>query len=355
MPRRPEPRRAVLGMAPYNPPLEGRGSKLRLDFNENVTGCSPRVLEVLREGASRGFLATYPEYSEARSRLGAHLGVGADQVVIGAGTDEVISAVLHAYVDPGDEVIIPHPSFSMFKFYAQLVGGAPRLVPYEGPGLDFPVDAIVQAIGPRTRGICIASPNNPTGGVMTLAQAERILQAAEACAVLVDEAYFDFHGETMLDLLEAWPNLFVARTFSKAYGMAGLRIGVLASQAENIRVVSKGQSPYGVNSLATRCALAAIEDRAYLEEYVRQVLHARDLLYATFDEMEIRYWKSHANFVLFHLGDRTAEVGAALARRGILIRDQSGHIPGATRVTVGPLPETVRFLTSLKEVLARGR
>ena len=353
MPSAPKPREAVRRMAPYNPPLEGRGGKLRLDFNENVTGCSPKVQEVLRESSSRGFVATYPEYSEARQKLGAHLGVGADQVILGAGTDEVISAVMHAYVDEGDEVIIPKPSFSMLKFYAQLVGGLPRLVPYRQPDLAFPASEIIRAVGPRTRAICIASPNNPTGGVLTARQAERILQAADGCAVLIDEAYFDFHGETMLDLLKSWPNLFVSRTFSKAYGMAGLRIGVLASQAENIAIVRKGQSPYGVNSVAIRCAIAAIEDADYVRSYVRQILQARELLCAALDELEIRYWPSRANFVLFELGDESSQVCSALSEKGILIRDQSASIPGAARVTVGPLRETVRFLAALKEVLGR--
>ena len=350
----PKPREAVRRMAPYNPPLEGRGEKLRLDFNENVSGCSPRVLKVLRESPSRGFLATYPEYSEARAKLGAHLGVEADQVIVGAGTDEVISAVLHAYVDAGDEVIIPSPSFSMFKFYAQLVGGVPRLVPYRGPDLLFPDEEIVRAVSPRTRAICIASPNNPTGGVLTAAQANRILQAADGCAVLIDEAYFDFHGETMVGLLQAWPNLFVARTFSKAYGMAGLRLGVLVSQAENIDVVRKGQSPYGVNSLAIRCALAAIQDTEYVRDYVREVLEARAFLYGAFDELGIRYWPSRANFVLFELGAKAKRACSALSGRGILIRDQAANVPGTARVTVGPLAETVRFLAELREVLRDG-
>ncbi len=341
-------------MAPYNPPLEGRGAKLRLDFNENVSGCSPKVLEVMRESPSRGFVATYPEYSEARRKLGAHLGVDADQVIVGAGTDEVISAVIHAYVDPGDEVIIPSPSFSMFKFYAQLVGGVPRMVPYRGQALSFPTDEIAHAVGSRTRAILIASPNNPTGGVLTAEQAERILQVADGCAVLIDEAYFDFHGQTMLGLLKRWPNLFVARTFSKAYGMAGLRLGVLASQAGNIDVVRKGQSPYGVNSLAIRCALAAIQDTSYVREYVREVLRARAFLYGSFDELGIPYWPSCANFVLFELGAKTKHACIALSDRGILIRDQSANIPGTARVTVGPLAETVRFLAELKGVLNGG-
>ena len=349
----PVPRAAVVKMAPYRPPLEGRGEKLRLDFNENVSGCSPRVLDVLRNAASREFVATYPEYEAARRELAAHLGVTADQLIIGAGTDEVINAVMHAYVDPGDEVIVLKPSFSMFTFYAELVGGVVRSVPYRPPDLSFPADEIVAGINPHTRAICIASPNNPTAGVAQVGELERILGSAGGCAVLVDEAYFDFHGESMLDLLPKSPNLFVARTFSKAYGMAGLRIGVMATQAANAEIVRKGQSPYGVNALAVRCALAAIKDHEYVREYVRQVLQARQLLGAAFDEMNIRYWPSHANFVLFELGERVKDACAALAERGILIRDQSRHIPGTARVTVGPLQDTVRFLATLKEVMAK--
>lgn len=349
----PKPREAVVKMAPYNPPLEGRGEKLRLDFNENVSGCSPKVLEVLRNATTREFVATYPEYEAARRRLADHLGVTADELILGAGTDEVINAVMHAYVDPGDDVIVLKPSFSMFAFYAELVGGVPRRIAYRPPDLAFPVDEIVAAINPRTRAICIASPNNPTAGVASREELQRILDAADGCAVLVDEAYFDFHGESMVGLLPKSPNLFVARTFSKAYGMAGLRIGVMATQAGNAEIVRKGQSPYGVNALAIRCALAAIDDREYVREYVRQVLEARELLCAAFAEMKIRYWPSRANFVLFELGDRVKDACAALAERGILIRDQSRHVPGTARVTVGTLQDVVRFLATLKEVTAK--
>lgn len=353
MPSAPEPREAVRRMAPYSPPLERRGSKLRLDFNENLSGCSPAVLQVLRDGATRGFVATYPEYGEVRRRLGDHLGVEAEQLTLGAGSDEAISAVLHAYVDPGDEVVIPTPSFSMLKFYTELLGGKPVMVPFRRPDLAFPAREIAGAVGPATRAVCIASPNNPTGGALTRDQAERILEAADGRAVLFDEAYFEFHGETVLDLLPKWPNLFVARTFSKAYGMAGLRIGVLVSQADNIAVVRKGQSPYSVNSLAARCAMAAIADRDYVRSYVRQVLEARELLCGAFDEMGVRHWPSRGNFVLFEIGSDSRRICAAIAGQGILIRDQSAAVPGAARVTLGPLQETVRFLAVFREVTGR--
>lgn len=353
MPEAPVPREAVRRMSPYNPPLEGRAQKLRLDFNENVSGCSPKVLETLRNAASRGFLATYPEYAEVLGRLGDHLGVAAEQVTIGAGTDEIINGILHAYVDAGDEVVMARPSFAMFKFYTQLVGGIPVHVPFKGPNLEFPADEIVRAIGPRTRAVCIASPNNPTGGVASLEDTLRVLTAADRCAVLIDEAYFDFHGETMVGLIEDWPNLFVARTFSKAYGMAGMRLGIGVSQRENIATVRKGQSPYGVNSLAVRCALAAMEDTSYVRQYVSEVLRARERVYGALDELGLRHWPSKANFVLFELGPESRDICSALSEEGILIRDQSAYFPGTARVTVGPLRETDRFIRALRGLLRK--
>ena len=353
MPEAPEPSVAVRRMSPYNPPLEGRSEKLRLDFNENVSGCSPRVLETVRQAASRGFLATYPEYAEMLRRLGAHFGVDSDQVTIGAGTDEVINGILHAFVNPGDEVIMPKPSFAMFRFYTQLVSGVPVQVPYKGSELAFPAEEIAAAIGPNTKAVCIATPNNPSGGVASRDEVLHILAAADRRVVLVDEAYFDFHGETMLDLVKDWPNLFVTRTFSKAYGMAGMRVGMAVSQSGNIAIVRKGQSPYGVNSLAVRCALAAMEDTDYVRQYVRQVLEAREVLCDTLERLGIRYWPSRANFVLFELGEGCSRACERLSAMGILIRDQSAYLPGTARVTVGPLGETAQFVAAFREVLAK--
>ncbi len=347
----PKPRNSVVQMSPYRPPLEDRGRKLRLDFNENLVGCSPQVLKVLQESPTRDFLGTYPEYSKAKQKLGKHFGVGSGQVLLGAGTDELINAVLNTYANPGDEVLMPHPTFSMFRFYSELLGAVPRKIPYTPPDLAFPVQEFIQAIGPDTRAICIASPNNPTGGVLTVEEAEQILAVADGCAVLIDEAYFDFHGKTMLDILPKWPNLFISRTFSKAYGMAGLRIGCLITSAENAANTQKVQSPYSINSLAVRCMLAAIDDRKYVQDYARLVLRSRDLLCESLRELEIRYWPSHANFLLLDLGEKAAYVCNELVARDILVRDQSPHIAGAVRVTVGTLQQTVHFLTNLREVL----
>ncbi len=353
MASRPEPRAAIRKMAPYAPPVGGRGGKLRLDFNENTVGCSPRVIEAIRRAATRGFVATYPEYERARRKIGEFLGVSGAQVVFGDGTDELIDSVIHTYVDPGDEVLMPWPTFRMFQFYAEVASGVPRQVGYRLPELEFPLEEILAAIGPRTRLIAIASPNNPTGDALPLSGIETVLQAADGRAVLIDEAYFEFYGVTALDLLPRYPNLFVSRTFSKAYGLAGLRVGCLISSAENIAQVRKGQSPYSVNSLAVECALAAVDDQAYVADYVAQVLQARELLCGALEELGLGFRPPSANFVLIDLGERADAVCAALREKGILLRSRTRAIPGAVRVTVGTTEQTIRFLAALKETLGR--
>ncbi len=353
MASRPQPREAIRKMAPYVPPTSGRGGKLRLDFNENTVGCSPRVIEALTRAATRGFVATYPEYETARQQIGEFLGVKGTQLIFGDGTDELINAVVHTYIDPGDEVLMPWPTFTMFRFYTEVVAGVAKRVNYQLPDLKFPLEQLVASIGERSKLICIASPNNPTGDALSLGDIEKILDAAGERAVLIDEAYFEFNGVSAIDLLAHYPNLFVSRTFSKAYGLAGLRVGCLVSTAENIEQVHKGQSPYSVNAVAIECALAAVDDQAYVTDYVKKIIEARALICGTLDELEVAYWPSEANFVLMNLGERASEICGALRERDILLRSQAHNIEGAVRVTVGTLDQTVRFLAAFKEVLGR--
>jgi histidinol-phosphate aminotransferase len=339
-------------MAAYVPPTANRVGKLRLDFNENTVGCSPRVAKALERLATREFLSTYPEYQEARRKIGKFFGLGPGQLLFSDGTDEAIHLLCSTYVEPGDEVVMPWPAFPMFRFYTQVAGGVPRRISYRLPGLEFPLEELLGAITPQTRLVLVANPNNPTGGMVGLEQIETILKRAEHAAVLIDEAYFEFCGLTALDLVPQYPNLFVSRTFSKAFGLAGLRVGCLLSQAENITSVHKGQSPYSVNSLGVLCASEAIEDKEYVRGYVRDVLEAREILLSGLRELGVSYYPTQANFVLVDFGGRADEVCQRLRERGILVRDRSGELAGTVRITVGTKSQVGQLLTALGEVLA---
>jgi histidinol-phosphate aminotransferase len=337
-------------MAPYVPPTGGRYGKLRLDFNENTVGCSPRVIEFLQSQLNPERLCVYPDYEEPRRKLAAHFGVAEDELLLTNGTDEAIQVFLNTYVDDEDEVVLLRPSYAMYRFYAQLAGARIREVDYVPPRLEFPLEALLRAISPPTRAVIVSNPNNPTGVGISAAGIERILTHAPHAVVLVDEAYFEFSGISVLGLLGSHPNLFVSRTFSKVYGMAAMRVGAIFSRRENIAYLHKAQSPYSVNMLAALAASAAVLDTAYIEGTVAEVLAARDLLCAGLDKLHIDYVPSVANFVLIYAGDRAREVCDALRGRAILVRDRSYEIPGAVRITAGTCQQTARALAELERI-----
>jgi len=347
---RPRPREAVLRMAPYSPPTAGRAGKLRLDFNENTVGCSPRVIEFLRSRLNADELAVYPEYEEARRDLAAFFGVAVEQLLLTNGTDEAIQVIVNTYVDDGDEVVLLRPSYAMYRFYAEVAGAAIREIDYRPADLGFPLAELVEAIRPSTRAVLIANPNNPTGTGVDLAGVEKILKKAPGAAVLLDEAYHEFSGVTALGLLSGYPNLFVSRTFSKVYGLAAMRLGCVFSHQDNIGFLHKAQSPYSVNMLAALAAKEAVRDSEYIRNYVGEVLAAREDLYAGLERLGVPYYRSQANFVLFRAGERAPAIRDRLREMGVLVRDRSYELPGCVRVTAGTRAQAARFLKALEEV-----
>lgn len=337
-------------MAPYHPPTGGRAGALRLDFNENTVGCSPAVVAALHTHADAAAMTVYPEYESARRELAGFFGVAEPEMLLSNGTDEAIQLLINTYVDPGDEVLLLKPSYAMYRFYGELAGAVIREIEYRQPGLEFPVDDLLSAITPATRAILVANPNNPTGGAISLDVIGAMLERAPHAAVLVDEAYFEFCGITALPLLQAYPNLFVCRTFSKAYGMAAMRLGCVFSQAANVGHLRKAQSPYSVNTLAALAARAAVRDHAYVNEYVRLVLGAREQIVAGLAALGIKSYPSQANFVLFQVGDRAIPIRDELRRRGVLVRDRSYELAGCLRVTCGTPEQAGRFLNDMKEL-----
>jgi histidinol-phosphate aminotransferase len=347
------PRPAVAAMAPYSPPTGGRADKLRLDFNENTVGCSPRVIQALHDGLSPCGLTMYPEYGEAKKKIARYFRVEPDHFVFTNGTDEAIQVFINAYVDDGQEVVVLKPAYAMYRFYAEVAGAKITEIPYPLPDLEFPLQEVLDAITPATRAVLISNPNNPTGTGISLLAIERILKRARKAAVLVDEAYYEFSGVTAITEIDRVPNLFVCRTFSKVFGMAAMRLGCLFSHPGNIAYLHKAQSPYSVNSLAVTAACAAVEDVAYVESYVAEVLAARELLCVGLEKLGIRYVPSSANFVLGDFGRRAIEVRDALRSQAILVRDRSYEAPGCVRITAGTREQTRRLLQALEEIWKR--
>lgn len=348
-----EPRDAVRQMAPYSPPTGGRAGKLRLDFNENTVGCSPRVIEFLRQQLTADQLTIYPEYDAALAELAAFFRVATNEFTITNGTDEAIQVLVNTFVNAGDDVLLLTPSYAMYRFYSELAGASIREVEYRVEDLAFPLDELLAAIRPETRAVFVSNPNNPTGTGVSLDGVRAILKAAPNAAVLIDEAYFEFSGVTALAAIHEFPNLFVSRTFSKVYGMAAMRCGCLFSNSDNVAWLRKAQSPYSVNTLAIFAARAAIQDRDFVTNYANQVLAARELAAQGLARLGIRYFPSQANFILFRAGERAIEIRDALRERGVLVRDRSYELPGCVRVTIGTREQVERFLMELEDIWKR--
>jgi histidinol-phosphate aminotransferase len=349
-----EARAAVQSLHAYRPPLAGRRG-LRLDFNESTIGCSPAVLARLRS-LDREALARYPEREPVEGEVADFLRLEAPQVLLTNGVDEAIHLLCSTYLEPGDDAIIIVPTFAMYAIFARAEGA--RLVQVRsGKNFAFPLETLLSEISERTRLIAVANPNNPTGAVVTCEILLAIARAAPQAAVLVDEAYFEFHGETVLHS-GGWPaNLFVARTFSKAYGLAGLRIGILAGDAGQMAMLRRVASPYNVNAVALAVLPDALRDQQYVAQYVGDVQRGRGALERELRDLGLDYWPSRANFVLVHVGPAYAEFIQALRTRGILVRDRNSDpgCAGCVRLTVGTSEHTQTLIRALRDVVGKLR
>jgi histidinol-phosphate aminotransferase len=338
-------------MKEYHPPLGSRDG-LRLDFNENTLACSPAVREVLGR-ISAGDLTRYPERESVEAAVAERLRLAPEQVALTNGVDEAIHVLFETFLDEGDEILLPVPTYTMYEVYASATDAQVISVQSDS-NLQFPFEKLVAAISLRTKIIAIANPNSPSGSMATRAQILELSRLSPQAIILVDEAYFHFCGETVMDLVGKIPNVIVARTFSKAYGLAGLRVGVLAGPAETMKWVRRVLSPYSVNSVALACLPAALADAAYLDWYVNEVLAARDQFQAALVDSKVRYWPSRANFILVDIGPRHKEFVRHMLAAGVLVRDRSNDpgCDGCVRITIGTKEQMKQAVTAMNKTLA---
>ncbi len=342
------PRKAVERLKKYRPPLEGRGGKLRLDFNENTVGCAPEVVRAMRRALSAETLTRYPEYAAARETLAKYFRVADDEILLTNGTDDAIKLICDAFVDPGDTLLIPTPTFPVYQFFHQVAGGRVLGVPCD-ESFALPLAGLLKALKKRVRWMALANPNNPTGTTISKRDLATLLRAAPQTLVLADEAYFDFCGETVLGWIRKYENLVVTRTFSKAFGLAALRMGCIFANAELAENLRRAQNPFSVNSLAVACACEAIRHEEYVRRYAGEVRANRAEFCRLLDALGLPYVPSEANFVLTRVGERASEIAARLRGEGILVRDWSydPHLKGYVRFTIGSAAQTRRLIQAL--------
>ena len=348
-----KPRNAVSAIPAYHPPLAGREG-LRLDFNENTVGCSPRVLDRLRSLTAED-LARYPERQPIEVTVANFLGVSDSELLLTNGVDEAIHLLCQTYLASGDEALIVVPTYSMYRIYMSAAGAQVISIPAD-EDFQLPIQTLRDRITDRTRLIAIANPNNPTGTFTPSEQVLEIARGAPSTAILIDEAYFEFCGKTFLPQRHECPNVFITRTFSKAYGLAGLRIGVLIGDAEQMPSLRRVCSPYNVNGVALACLPEAVADQNYIEQYVTETLQSRTRLENVLATRGITFWPSQANFVLGRIGSTKSDSQVfveQMRRRHVLVRDRSSDhaCEGCVRFTLGTAEHTNRLLAALDEVL----
>ena len=338
-------REAILKRKTYEPPAEGRWGKIRLDFNENTAGCSPAVRRALAKLSTKE-IAMYPEYEEPTKRLARYFGVRAAELMLTNGGDDALRVFFDAFVDAGSSILICEPTFPMYRYYAEIFGAPIEVLRY-GAAMEFPLDDVLAALRKKPRVLFIANPNNPTGTLVSLADLEEILRAATHTAVVIDEAYADFSGMTAVSWIRRYPQLFVARTFSKTAGLAALRLGAVISREDSLKMLKRAMPPFPVNLAALVAAETAVRDQKTLRRYVRDVKNWRGWLGQELTSLGVKTFPSAGNFLLANFGPAGPTLFRRLEKRGILLRERSREIgPGFVRITIGT-PSEMRELVKL--------
>jgi histidinol-phosphate aminotransferase len=333
---------------------------LRLHQNENTGGCSPRVLEALA-ALRADQICFYPPYAAVAETCARYFGCPVDRIALVNGLDEGIMglsvACLRADGRMVPEAIVPEPAFEIFGFDTAVAGGRlVRVMP--GPDFTFALDEVLAAITPHTRVVFLTNPNNPTGVSMPFDAIRTIARRVpDGAVVFLDEAYTEFAGRSFVPELPDFPNVIVGRTFSKAFGLAGLRIGAMIGAPAVLDPIRYAIPVYSVNVAAVVAVQAALADLDYMRGYLRQVGESKRLLYEACDRLGLQYWKSDANFVLVRVGDRVDDLVSGAQAKGVYLRDRSTEpgCDGCLRIATGVVDHTRRAIEVVEEILCGAR
>lgn len=359
-----QPQRGLKGIKPYVPgkPIEeaqreyGLTDVIKLASNENPLGTSPKALAAIERALAH--LNLYPDGQcyYLRHALAAHWGVSADQVAAANGADGIIMQTCLAYLDDDDEVIVSRSSFPIYDIYTHVMRAKLIKTPLKNYGLDL--DAMAHAITDRTKLMFVCNPNNPTGTMLPAREIDALLaRVPDRVLVVLDEAYFEFvdsaeYPDSMRYLREGRSNVMIMRTFSKVYGLAGIRLGFAIADPDLLSPLFQVKEPFAVNALAQAAGIAALEDEEFLKQSVAQNHAGRLYLYGEFERLGLFYVKSHTNFVLVRVGVQAAAIVQELLKRGVIVRPCVAYeLPDFLRITVGDAAQNARLIAALEEAL----
>ncbi len=364
--KKPEMRSCLDKIKPYVPgkPVEeverelGLKNVIKMASNENPLGPSLRAVESMRSNLKK--MHIYPDGNcyYLKEALAAKLNIKTNQLIFGNGSDEILSFLTLDYINQGEEAVMVDPSFSEYDFAMRLMGGVPRKVPLVGPDFNYDFEAILEAVNEKTRLVFICSPNNPTGSIVRKKDLDSFIERLPDKVMLVlDQAYIEYveneDHPTGLDYVEQGMPVILLRTFSKLYGLAGLRIGYGIAPTEIIDELNRVREPFNVNAMAQVAALAALDDNYHLERSRKLVGESREQFVEGLSEMGLKPVPDEANFCFIDLKVDSREVFKAMLQKGVIVR--TGDIfgfPTYIRVTYGTEEQNKRFLVALKEVLA---
>jgi len=342
-------RTAILKRKTYEAPAEGRAGKIRLDFNENTAGCGPAVLDALAKITPQQF-AMYPEYQIPTARIARYLGVRPEELLLTNGGDDALRVFFDTFVEPRTHILICEPTFPMYRYYAEIAGARIETCRYDAQQR-FPLNDVLAALRKNPRVFFLANPNNPTGTLVDPAALRKILNAAHNTVVVFDEAYAEFSGFSTIPWIRRHPNLFIARTFSKAAGLAALRLGAVIAARDSLAFVRRAMPPFPVNLAALMAAEAALRDRKTIRSYVNGVQRARDSFAKTLCHLGAHTFPSGGNFLLANFGPTGPTLFAKLERKGILLRDRSKDMgPGFVRITIGTPAEMKTLFREIRRI-----
>ncbi len=320
---------------------------LKLGSNENPLGPSPKAVKAVRNNANA--ISVYPPKGakELRRELAKYVGCPVDQILVGNGMDDVLDLLTRLFVEKTDEVIISIPTFSYYEIFTLVCGGTPIFVP-RNPNFDVDVDKLLGAVSEKTKIIFICSPNNPTGNLMRKSDLKQLLDSTESM-VMLDEAYAEFADFSMIEFVREYENLIVTRTMSKAFGLAGLRIGYAVAPPEISKEYMKIVPVFSVNRIGIPAGVAALRDKEHLRQTIKIIRNGRIFLQ---NNIPFKTYPSQANFVLVDVSPFTAEeICESLLRKGIIVRDCSsfrGAGDSLIRVSVGTKEQNIRVIEAFK-------